>query len=98
MITLTEKYYKDGMVDTGEDPDTAVMVGVMGKSYAYTPLQKLKHSTDFKKRLPTKQWWCGLRVLLRNLALHKEHIFSGEGTLDRCNSQDIPTENPSTSF
>ena len=90
MIALTEKYYKDGIVDTGEDPDSAVMVGVMGKSYAYTPLQKLKHTTDFKKRLPAKQWWCGLRILLRNLALHREHIFVGEGTLDVCSPQDTP--------
>ena len=91
MIALAEKYYKDGIVDTGEDPEAALMVGVIGKSYAYTPLQKLKKETNFKNRLPTKQWWCGLRVLLRNLALHKEHIFTGEGTLDPCTPKDTPT-------
>ena len=84
MIELTEKYYKDGTVDTGEDPETALMVGVIGKSYAYTPLQKLKTATNFKKRLPKKQWWCGLRVLLRELALHKEYILSGEEITDPC--------------
>lgn len=75
-------------MDTGEDPETALMVGVVGRNYAYTPLQKLKRVTNFKKRLPTKQWWCSLRVLLRNLALHKENIFSGEGTMDPCTPKD----------
>lgn len=88
---LAEKYYKDGKVDTGEDPETAIMVGVMDKSYAYTSLQKLKGMTNFKKRLPVKQWWCGLRVLLRNLALHKDNIFPGEGKLDHCTPKDTPT-------
>jgi len=91
MIELAEKYYKDGRVDTGKDPETACMVGVLGKSYAYSPLQKLQKDTDFKKRLPKRQWWCGLRVLLRNLAHHKENIFSGEGKLDPCTPMDKST-------
>lgn len=100
MIEFAEKHYKDGKVDTGEDPETACMVGVVGKSYAYTSLQELQKITNFKKRLPTKQWWCRLRLLLRNLAKHKEGIFSGEAAgKDTCgpeNSSDVDASKTSS--
>ncbi|XP_054163832.1 ATP-dependent 6-phosphofructokinase-like isoform X2 [Oppia nitens] len=49
-------------------PDTAVLLGLVRRQYRFTPCQTLKLETDFKCRIPRKQWWLRLRPLLQALA------------------------------
>lgn len=59
----------DGTI-CADQPDSAVMLGIMKRHYMYTPVQELKSQTDFKHRLPKSQWWLKMRPLLRILAHH----------------------------
>lgn len=59
----------DGTI-CADQPDSAVMLGIMKRHYMYTPVQELKSETDFKHRLPKSQWWLKMRPLLRILAKH----------------------------
>lgn len=53
-----------------DNPDTAVLLGLVRRQYRLTPLAQLKEQTDFKHRVPKDQWWLKLRSLLRVLAKH----------------------------
>ncbi|XP_042903613.1 ATP-dependent 6-phosphofructokinase isoform X2 [Parasteatoda tepidariorum] len=50
-----------------DTPDTAVLLGLLKRQYAFSPVQNLKQDTDFKNRIPQHQWWLHLRALLRAL-------------------------------
>ncbi|XP_033108253.1 ATP-dependent 6-phosphofructokinase, muscle type-like [Anneissia japonica] len=51
--------------------DTAVVVGLRKRETMFTPVRLLKLETDFKHRIPERQWWMKLRPLLRILAKHE---------------------------
>jgi len=63
-----------------DQPDSAVMLGIIKRNYSYTPVQELKGQTDFKHRLPKLQWWLKMRPLLRILAKH-DSTYEEEGQL-----------------
>lgn len=63
-----------------DQPDSAVMLGIIKRNYSYTPVQELKAQTDFKHRLPKLQWWLKMRPLLRILAKH-DSTYEEEGQL-----------------
>ncbi|KAJ8688263.1 hypothetical protein QAD02_024058 [Eretmocerus hayati] len=60
------------------DPDSAVMLGIVRRQYRYTPFCKLMDGTDFEHRIPTYQWWMKLRPLLKVLAKH-DSTYEEEG-------------------
>ena len=78
MEKLCESVQPDGKVYT-DKPDTAIMLGIVKRNYAFTPVQELKEQTDFKHRLPTQQWWLKMRPLLRILAKH-DSAYLEEGS------------------
>ena len=59
-----------------KSPHTATLLGLKGRKVVFTPVQDLKRETDFEHRLPTEQWWLGLRPLLRVLARHRSTVES----------------------
>ncbi|XP_057365855.1 ATP-dependent 6-phosphofructokinase-like isoform X4 [Daphnia carinata] len=75
---LTQATQPDGTVCANK-PDSAVMLGIVKRYYAYTPVQELKAQTDFKHRLPKTQWWLKMRPLLRILAKH-DSTYEEEGS------------------
>ena len=75
---LAQSVRPDGTVCASE-PDSAVLVGIIKRSYCYTPVQELKGLTDFKHRIPKTQWWMKMRPLLRILAMH-DSSYEEEGT------------------
>ncbi|KAH9408733.1 hypothetical protein TYRP_011001 [Tyrophagus putrescentiae] len=52
-------------------PDTAVLLGLVGRQYRFTPVQTLKAQTDFNHRIPFQHWYKRIRALLRILAHHE---------------------------
>ena len=58
--------------------ESAAMLGLTGSHFKTTPLQELIPQTDFKSRIPKRQWWMSLRKLIGLLAKHKEQYFTGE--------------------
>ncbi|XP_027200461.1 ATP-dependent 6-phosphofructokinase isoform X1 [Dermatophagoides pteronyssinus] len=72
---LTEDYNE--LVYNSTSPDTAVLLGLIGRQYRFTPVQTLKTQTDFKHRIPYEHWYKKLRPLLRILA-HHEDIYQPE--------------------
>ena len=58
--------------------ESACIIGMHGKKMKITPFQDLVGNTDFKHRIPKKQWWMRLRPLVHILAHHKEQRFLGE--------------------
>ncbi|XP_068736354.1 ATP-dependent 6-phosphofructokinase, muscle type-like isoform X1 [Montipora capricornis] len=74
---LTEKIEQnkceEGVVQTSS-ADTACLLGIKKSSNPFTPVQELKHVTDFKHRLPTKQWWLELSSLQKILAKYHQHF------------------------
>ncbi|XP_046655200.1 ATP-dependent 6-phosphofructokinase-like isoform X2 [Daphnia pulicaria] len=74
---LTQATQPDGSICANK-PESAVMLGIVKRYYAYTPVQELKAETDFKHRLPKTQWWLKMRPLLRILAKH-ESTYQEEG-------------------
>ncbi|KAI9560175.1 hypothetical protein GHT06_014186 [Daphnia sinensis] len=75
---LTQATQPDGTVCANK-PDSAIMLGIVKRYYAYTPVQELKDQTDFKHRLPKTQWWLKMRPLLRILAKH-DSTYEEEGS------------------
>lgn len=75
---LTQATQPDGTVCANK-PESAVMLGIVKRYYAYTPVQELKDQTDFKHRLPKAQWWLKMRPLLRILAKH-DSTYEEEGS------------------
>lgn len=75
---LTQATQPDGTVCANK-PESAVMLGIVKRYYAYTPVQELKNQTDFKHRLPKAQWWLKMRPLLRILAKH-DSTYEEEGS------------------
>ena len=63
------------IVDSAE---SAAMLGLTGSRFKTTPLQELGPATDFKYRIPRRQWWMSLRKLISLLAKHEEQYFMGE--------------------
>ena len=61
-----------------DSKDSAAMLGLMGSRFKTTPLCDLALETDFKYRIPKRQWWMSLRKLISLLAKHKEQYFVGE--------------------
>merc|ERR1719187_2365416 len=59
----------DGAVHTAA-PDTAALLGLVGRQSCFTPVEQLKDQADFKHRLPRSAWWLRLRPLMRVLAQH----------------------------
>ncbi|VDK48776.1 unnamed protein product [Anisakis simplex] len=51
-------------------PNTATLLGVIGRHECFTPVEELCDEADFPHRLPLEQWWMKLRPLLRILAKH----------------------------
>nr|CAH0113232.1 unnamed protein product [Daphnia galeata] len=74
---LTQATQPDGTICANK-PESAVMLGIVKRYYAYTPVQELKAETDFKHRLPKSQWWLKMRPLLRILAKH-DSTYQEEG-------------------
>lgn len=75
---LIENSRPDGTV-CADQPDTAVMLGIIKRHYSFSPVQDLKNDTDFQHRLPKQQWWLKMRPLLRILAKH-DSTYEEEGT------------------
>lgn len=75
---LCQSVRPDGTV-CADQPNSAVMLGIVKRHYCYTPVQELREDTDFKHRLPKTQWWIKLRSLLRILAKH-DSAYEEEGT------------------
>ncbi|XP_022323820.2 ATP-dependent 6-phosphofructokinase-like isoform X1 [Crassostrea virginica] len=73
-VEANGKVYRD-------EPTSAVLLGMQRRHLAFTPVEKLKDTTDFKHRIPMDQWWLKLRPLLRILTKHKEKAYSAEGIL-----------------
>ncbi|KFD72511.1 hypothetical protein M514_15347 [Trichuris suis] len=61
---------EDGSVYT-DNPNTALLLGVLHRHAQLTPVLELKERTDFAHRLPMDQWWLKLHPLLRLLAAYK---------------------------
>ena len=80
---LDQSLRPDGTVYACQ-PDSAVLVGIIEHSYRFTPVQELKHQTDFKHRVPNAKWWTKMRPLLRILAMH-DTSYQEEG-------QDLPVQ------
>ena len=74
---LCQSVRPDGTV-CADQPNSAVMLGIVKRHYCYTPVQELRDQTDFKHRLPKSQWWIKLRSLLRILAKH-DSSYEEEG-------------------
>uniref|UniRef100_A0AAF5RTN2 ATP-dependent 6-phosphofructokinase n=4 Tax=Wuchereria bancrofti TaxID=6293 RepID=A0AAF5RTN2_WUCBA len=51
-------------------PDSATLLGLMGRRTVFTPVEELSLETDFEHRVPKHQWWMKMRPLLRILAKH----------------------------
>ncbi|VBB29938.1 unnamed protein product [Acanthocheilonema viteae] len=51
-------------------PDSATLLGLMGRRTVFTPVEDLSLETDFEHRVPKHQWWMKMRPLLRILAKH----------------------------
>lgn len=75
LIQLKENLTADNKV-VAKTPHTATLLGLKGRKVVFTPVQDLKKDTDFEHRLPTDQWWLGLRPLLRVLARHRSNVES----------------------
>lgn len=52
------------------DPNTATLLGLIGRRDCFTPVEELADEADFTHRLPFEQWWLKLRPLLAILARH----------------------------
>jgi len=74
---LCQSVRPDGTI-CADKPDSAVLLGIIKRSYCYTPVQELKEQTDFKHRIPHTQWWMKMRPLLRILAMH-DSTYEEEG-------------------
>ena len=61
---------EDGTVYTNDD-SSAVLLGLRGRTYQFTPVAELKKQTIWEKRIPKVQWWMCMRPLLRILAKHE---------------------------
>ncbi|KAI1304261.1 ATP-dependent 6-phosphofructokinase [Halotydeus destructor] len=61
------------------DPGTAVLLGLKGKNYGFTPLQSLRAETDFAHRLPKTQWWLtgneNMHLMLRRLGTVEKFAY-----------------------
>ncbi|KAL1123212.1 hypothetical protein AAG570_002299 [Ranatra chinensis] len=68
----------EGKLSRVDAPDTACMLGMVGRQYMFTPLKDLLKETNFDQRIPKKQWWLKLRPLLRILAKH-DTVYEEEG-------------------
>lgn len=68
LIQQLDKHKKPDNTVKCTTPDTAVLLGLVQRQYAFTPVQDLKSETDFKYRMPKTQWWLHLRALLKALA------------------------------
>ncbi|KAI2809430.1 hypothetical protein BLOT_000579 [Blomia tropicalis] len=68
-------------------PDTAVLMGLVGRQYRFTPVQTLKTQTDFNHRIPYDHWFKKLRPLLRILA-HHESEYSAEAMVKMADDND----------
>lgn len=75
LIQLKENLTGDNKV-VAKSPHTATLLGLKGRKVVFTPVQDLKKDTDFEHRLPSEQWWLGLRPLLRVLARHRSTVES----------------------
>lgn len=75
LIQLKENLTGENKV-IAKSPHTATLLGLKGRKVVFTPVQDLKRETDFEHRLPTEQWWLGLRPLLRVLARHRSTVES----------------------
>jgi len=71
MDMMAKHKREDGTVYC-EEKDTAVLLGLQGRSYGFKPVVDLKDETDWEKRIPKKQWWMCMRPLLRILAKHED--------------------------
>lgn len=63
-----------------DSPDSAVLIGLRGRHYQFTPLSVLEEQADFDHRLPKSQWYLKLRNLLRILAKH-DSVYKDEGAV-----------------
>ncbi|MCP9257259.1 ATP-PFK [Dirofilaria immitis] len=51
-------------------PDSASLLGLMGRRTVFTSVEELSLETDFEHRVPKHQWWMKMRPLLRILTKH----------------------------
>ena len=77
MLDQASKNTKEGSVHV-DSKESAAVLGIIGSRFRTTPLQDLAPETDFKYRIPRRQWWMSLRKLISLLAKHKEQFFVGE--------------------
>ncbi|XP_018024643.1 LOW QUALITY PROTEIN: ATP-dependent 6-phosphofructokinase-like [Hyalella azteca] len=70
MDTMAKYRKEDGTVYC-DDANTAVLLGLQGRSYGFKPVSELKALTDWERRIPKSQWWMFMRPLLRILAKHE---------------------------
>jgi len=71
LMEQMEKHKRpDGSVHC-DGKDTAVLLGLQGRTYGFQPVVDLKEKTDWEKRIAKKQWWMCMRPLLRILAKHE---------------------------
>ncbi|CAD6193057.1 unnamed protein product [Caenorhabditis auriculariae] len=76
LITQIKEYRQEDGGVNANTPDTATLLGLMGRKVVFTPVEELAEETDFKHRLPSSQWWLKLRPLLRILAKHRDTYYT----------------------
>lgn len=70
-----------------DTPESATLVGLIGRQYSFKSLQSLEPHTNFKTRMAKEQWYMKLRPLMRILAKHassykRQALFSEEPDFD----------------
>ncbi|XP_071954893.1 ATP-dependent 6-phosphofructokinase, platelet type-like [Antedon mediterranea] len=87
LIEQIEENKKDNNTVYTKSEKSAVIVGICKRETKFTPVNYLQKATDFKHRIPEKQWWMKLRPLLRILAKHEstyeadcEEVFNNHMT------------------
>uniref|UniRef100_A0A3B3BQ76 Phosphofructokinase, muscle b n=1 Tax=Oryzias melastigma TaxID=30732 RepID=A0A3B3BQ76_ORYME len=76
VLWLTDKLkecYRHGRIFANSQ-DSACVLGMRKRALVFQPLAELKEETDFEHRIPKKQWWLGLRPILKILAKYKINL------------------------
>merc|ERR1719259_394269 len=83
MEAMAKHRRPDGTVHCTSD-DTAVLLGLQGRSYGFHPVASLVSQTDWERRIPKHRWWMCMRPLLRILAKHEAAYQEQAVTVDEC--------------
>lgn len=71
--------------------ESAVVIGMQKKCFAFTPVTQLLEHTDMEHRIPQEQWWMKLRSLMRILAKHENVYVSEVLKKDYSDEEEIDT-------